>query len=48
MMELADDVAIHQYGQIIEYIIILSGMEDDVPILGAVVALLNAMGYGCF
>ena len=48
MMELADDVAIHQYGQIIEYIIILSGMEDDVPILGALVTLLKADGLLLF
>ena len=30
------------------YIIILSGMGDDVPILGAVVTLLEAMGYCSF
>ena len=30
------------------YIIIVSGIGDDVPILGAVVTLLNAMGYCCF
>ena len=30
------------------YIIILSGMGDDVPILGALVTLLEAMGYCCF
>ena len=30
------------------YIIIVSGMGDDVPILGALVTLLNAMGYCCF
>ena len=30
------------------YIIILSGMGDDVPILGALVTLFNAMGNCCF
>ena len=30
------------------YIIILSGMGDDVPILGAVVTLLEAIGNCCF
>ena len=30
------------------YIIISSGMGDDVPILGALVTLLEAMGYCCF
>ena len=30
------------------YIIIISGMGDDVPILGALVTLLTAMGYCCF
>ena len=29
------------------YIVIVSGMGDDVPILGALVTLLKAMGY-CF
>ena len=30
------------------YIIILSGMGDDVPVLGAVVTLLEAMGFCSF
>ena len=30
------------------YIIILSGMGDDVPLLGALVTLFNAMGNCCF
>ena len=30
------------------YNIIVSDMRDDVPILGAVVTLLEAMGYCCF
>ena len=30
------------------YIIIVSGMGDDVPILGALVTLLKAMGYCYF
>ena len=30
------------------YIIIVSGMGDDVPILGAVVTLYGAMGNCCF
>ena len=30
------------------HIIIVSGMGDDVPILGALVTLLEAMGYCCF
>ena len=30
------------------YIINVSGMGDDVPILGALVTLLTAMGYCCF
>ena len=35
-------------GLLWSYIIIVSGMGDDVPILGALVTLLNAMAYCCF
>ena len=42
-----DGVSLHQYGQIIIYHLV-SGMGDDVPILGAVVTLLKADGYFCF
>ena len=42
-----DDVSIHKYGQII-FIIIVSGMGDDMPILGAVVTLFGGNGLLLF
>ena len=42
-----DGVALYQYFRS-SCIIILSGMGDDVPILGAVVTLSEAMVYCCF